>query len=101
MLQAAGALNSRLAALGAALVPQHAQLVFALTRDLQVTELIFDALVHFKSLSTAKGRPGEGWPFFQSQAKGVLRGRGYHVSQAKSRQQKANKNGLFNPFVPE
>jgi hypothetical protein len=46
MLETARSLHSRLAALSATLVALHTQLVFALPRNRQMRELIFDARSH-------------------------------------------------------
>jgi hypothetical protein len=51
VFEAPGAFGGRLAAFGAAFVSEHAQLVFALARDLEVRELVFNALVHVTNLS--------------------------------------------------
>ena len=58
MFEAARALDSGFAAFRTALVAQHAQLILALTRNLEVSELVFDALVHVKWLSGSKKASG-------------------------------------------
>jgi hypothetical protein len=64
VFEAPGALSGWFAAFGAAFVSEHAQLVFALARDLQVSELVFDALVHVTNLSMRKASPGDDLLFF-------------------------------------
>jgi hypothetical protein len=46
VLQAPGTFRRGFAAFGAAFVALHAQLIFALTRDVQVRELIDNAISH-------------------------------------------------------
>jgi hypothetical protein len=58
VFQAARPLDRRLTAFGAPPVSEHAQLILALARDLQVSELVFDALVHVKWLSGSKKARG-------------------------------------------